>query len=226
MDTGTVHVDCGEGNDTVLFTPRVRERQAANRLDTRRLGFTGCEHFADETAPAPRLEDFAATYQALGVPWDDEVVQKAVAYEELSSCQRKRQACPGSGADERIIGLDSADLLRGLGGSDFLEGAGGDDRLYGGDGDDYLFGRTGDDRLFGGRGADELEGGRGADVLVGGLGGDQLNGGLGPDHIYGGPQDDTIRAVGGGRDVIDCGPGRDRVEKDRRDRTRNCEIVL
>jgi hypothetical protein len=32
--------------------------------------------------------------------------------------------------------------------------------------------------------------------------------------------------VGGGTDVIDCGPGRDRVEKDSRDRIRNCEIVL
>jgi hypothetical protein len=32
--------------------------------------------------------------------------------------------------------------------------------------------------------------------------------------------------VGGGRDVIDCGPGRDRIEKDSRDRARHCEVVL
>jgi len=44
--------------------------------------------------------------------------------------------------------------------------------------------------------------------------------------LVGGAGNDTIRAVGGGRDVIDCGPGVDRVEKDSTDTTRNCEIVL
>ena len=46
------------------------------------------------------------------------------------------------------------------------------------------------------------------------------------DRILGGPGNDTIRSVGGGTDVVDCGPGRDRIEKDSRDRTRNCEVVL
>ncbi len=44
--------------------------------------------------------------------------------------------------------------------------------------------------------------------------------------IRGGAGDDTILAVGGGRDVIDCGPGRDRVSEDAGDCVRNCEIVL
>ena len=47
-----------------------------------------------------------------------------------------------------------------------------------------------------------------------------------PDRVSAGSGDDTVRAVGGGRDVIDCGPGRDRVEKDRADRARNCEVLL
>jgi len=38
--------------------------------------------------------------------------------------------------------------------------------------------------------------------------------------------DDTIRSIGGSCDIVDCGPGRDRIEKDSRDVTRNCEIVL
>ena len=154
------------------------------------------------------------------------MVERAVAYEQMRSCQRRRSPCPGSEDPERIIGTDRDDRLRGRGGDDFLEGAGGDDTLIGERGADSLFGRTGNDRLAGGLGGDELEGGRGDDRLLGEDGSDQLNGGFGRDRILAGPGDDTIRAVGGGSDVIDCGPGRDRVEKDSRDRTRRCEIVL
>lgn len=46
------------------------------------------------------------------------------------------------------------------------------------------------------------------------------------DRILGTNRADTIRAVGGGRDIIDCGPGRDHVEKDSKHRVRNCEVVL
>jgi hypothetical protein len=35
--------------------------------------------------------------------------------------------------------------------------------------------------------------------------------------IDAGPGDDLIHAMGGGRDLIDCGPGKDRVEADRDD---------
>jgi len=39
----------------------------------------------------------------------------------------------------------------------------------------------------------------------------------------GGSADDTIVAVGGGIDRIDCGPGRGRVIKDRADAAVRCE---
>jgi hypothetical protein len=41
--------------------------------------------------------------------------------------------------------------------------------------------------------------------------------GFDPDVIVGGSADDTIVAVGGGIDRIKCGPGRNRVIKDRAD---------
>jgi hypothetical protein len=52
-----------------------------------------------------------------------------------------------------------------------------------------------------------------------------LNGGFVADHVFGGPGNDRIDAIGGDADVIDCGAGFDRVQKDRRDRVRRCEVV-
>jgi Ca2+-binding RTX toxin-like protein len=228
VGTGTATADCGPGNDVAYLTPDAQVADARHQLDRTRIGFTGCESIqpAPPGAEPPTFAGQADRYKALGVPWDDDVVAKALAYEQMTSCQLKNHSCRGSDGAERIIGTAGADRLTGRGGDDFLEGAGGNDLLLGGRGRDSLFGRAGNDRLYGGLGGDELEGGRGNDRLVGGDGSDQINGGLGRDVILAGPGNDTIRAVGGGPDVIDCGPGIDRVEKDSRDRTRNCEIVL
>ena len=112
---------------------------------------------------------------------------KALAYEQMDSCQRKNSACPGTDGPERIVGTNAHDHINGQGGDDFLEGAGGNDDLDGGRGRDSLFGRIGDDRLDGGLGGDEIEGGRGDDTIVGGDGSDEINGGLGRDTIAAGP---------------------------------------
>jgi Ca2+-binding RTX toxin-like protein len=228
VGTGTGSADCGPGNDVAFLTPAAQAADARHQLDRKRIGFAGCESVqpAPVGAEAPTFAGMADTYTALGVPWDDDVVARALAYERMDSCQRKNSECPGSDNAERIVGTNGNDHINGQGGDDFLEGAGGNDDLVGGRGRDSLFGRTGDDHLDGGLGGDELEGGRGNDTIVGGDGSDEINGGLGRDTINAGPGNDTIRAVGGGTDVIDCGPGRDRVEKDSRDRIRNCEIVL
>jgi len=228
VGTGTATADCGPGRDVAYLTPAAQAADARHQLDRRRIGFAGCEAIlpAPAAAQAPTFAGQADRYKALGVPWDDDVVASALAYEQMDSCQVRRSSCHGTDAPERIIGSNAPDHLLGRGGDDFLEGAGGSDVLVGGRGRDALFGRTGNDRLYGGLGGDELEGGRGDDTIYGGDGSDEINGGLGRDRILAGAGDDTIRAVGGGRDVIDCGPGRDRIEKDSRDRTRHCEIVL
>jgi Tol biopolymer transport system component len=91
------------------------------------------------------------------------------------------------------------------------------DSLDGGPLDDLVFARGGNDRVHGLGGADILYGGSGNDVLLGGSGKDDLRGGSGRDLI--GARDGAI-------DQITCGPGRDRVVADRRDRvTRDCERV-
>lgn len=83
-------------------------------------------------------------------------------------------------------------------GNDVLRGTPFWDYLGGGDGADVIAGLGGPDRISGGRGNDRLDGGPGNDVLIG----DQ------------------------GLDTIRCGPGRDRVMAERKDRVaRDCERV-
>nr|MBA3748414.1 hypothetical protein [Solirubrobacterales bacterium] len=121
----------------------------------------------------------------------------------------------------RALANDGA--LYGLRGNDRLEGGDDADQLYGGAGNDGVYGRGGSDLLFGDSGNDTIEGGRGEDLLDGGPGNDRLNGGFGDDSLSGGSGNDTIVALSGGRDTINCGPGDDRVIKDRSDIAINCE---
>ena len=109
----------------------------------------------------------------------------------------------GTRADDTKSTLPPSDA------GDSIHGSGGDDRLRGGAGRDCLHGERGRDRLRGDQGGDVLKGGPGADRLIGDAGGDRIVGGPGPD---------ILKARGGGRDVVRCGAGRDRVIADRRDR--------
>lgn len=124
---------------------------------------------------------------------------------------------PGGGPDSAPcvlpqLGTDAKDTPRTLvpsAAGDAIHGAGGDDRLRGLEGADCVYGDAGDDRLRGDPGADRLRGGAGDDRLAGGTGKDVLGGGPGADRLS---------ARGGGVDRVKCGPGRDRVLADRRDR--------
>ena len=69
-----------------------------------------------------------------------------------------------------------------------------------------LRGGDGDDRVFGGQGADTADGGAGNDTVDGGDGDDTVTGGAGDDVISGGRTFST--------DVMDGGPGYDRVAND------------
>ena len=89
------------------------------------------------------------------------------------------------------------------------------DRLRGTPAGDSLRGRGGRDVLHGLAGGDCLSGGHGADRLDGGPDGDHLKGGRGRDHVD---------AKDGDRDVVRCGPGRDRARVDRKDQVRGCEL--
>jgi dienelactone hydrolase len=104
---------------------------------------------------------------------------------------------------------DTAETLPPSGAGDAIRGRGGDDSLRGGDGNDCLYGNAGSDKLAGDAGKDRLKGGKDDD---------RLSGGAGRDVIGGGPGADTIRARDGARDRIRCGPGKDEVIADRKDK--------
>jgi Ca2+-binding RTX toxin-like protein len=99
-------------------------------------------------------------------------------------------------------------------------------RRAGRPGNDTIRGNKGSDELDGESGNDRVSGWEGNDTVRGGPGNDRLSGGVGSDEIFGGPGNDTIFARDGERDVIQCGPGFDRVYADRADSvSSDCERV-
>ncbi|MCA9823580.1 MAG: CHAP domain-containing protein [Dehalococcoidia bacterium] len=116
-------------------------------------------------------------------------------------------------------------VRRGTPRADALVGGRFNDRLLGLAGPDRLFGYAGNDVLDAGAGNDRLDGGPGNDVLDGSSGHDRLIGGSGKDRLLGGPGNDVFLARDGVRDMIVCGPGKDRVFADRFDSVLGCEVV-
>jgi large repetitive protein len=159
----------------------------------------------------------------------------------------------GPGPDV-LKGTDNRDRLDGGGGPDSLLGLGAGDCLSGGTGSDTVLGGPGDDLATGGPGgcgsplgqerpgeSDVVNGGPGDDLVEGAAGADTVRGGTGADLVgdgeehrgatdvlYGGGGDDFMlpRNEPGGRDVVSCGAGRDRVFADRKDEiSGDCERV-
>ena len=128
---------------------------------------------------------------------------------------------------KRIVGTNSANVLKGTNvrdrifgrdGKDVLIGFAAADYVYGEEGDDILLGESGNDRLWGGGRDDTLDGGTGADRLWPGWGSDVVDAGSGNDIVNAGENDSAM-------DSIDCGGGFDRAVINRRDKVFNCERV-
>ena len=79
---------------------------------------------------------------------------------------------------------------------------------------DVLVGTPGDDVICGFAGNDVIRGGGGNDTLIGGDGNDTLVGGYGADLVFGGNGNDVLRDRDRTRDVLDGGPGRNRIAGD------------
>jgi hypothetical protein len=107
--------------------------------------------------------------------------------------------------------------LRGGDGDDRVSGRGSLLRLRGGAGDDDLSAEAGENRLYGGPGDDRLAGGDAVDRLDGGSGRDELHGGGSFDRLSDGDRDGAGGGAGPGPDLLDGGPGNDKVSY--RDRT-------
>ncbi len=90
---------------------------------------------------------------------------------------------------------------------------------------DRILGLRGNDKLYGFAGNDFLSGAVGRDLIDGGKGNDNPLGGSDSDLIRGGSGNDSIFSRDGVRDLVYCGPGRDVVGVDLRDRVLDCEAV-
>jgi Ca2+-binding RTX toxin-like protein len=132
--------------------------------------------------------------------------------------------CVGTSADDVIDGSEVRDRINARGGDDNADGRAGSDEVVGDAGNDTLLGdgaNTGDtdgnDSVFGQLGNDRLGGRGGSDLLDGGFGFDTIDArelnpaSTGVDTVRGDIGGDTIRAVDGKRDNIDCGAGTDDV---------------
>ena len=134
----------------------------------------------------------------------------------------------GAGAD-RLAGGDDHDDLDGGEGDDVLDGGAGPDGLVAGYGNDVAAGGPGNDHVDDGYGNDVVHGDAGADELAGeiadgGDGGDKLEGAL----LAGGAGDDHLLPDGRtATERLDCGPGRDTVERPARRAVLppGCELV-
>lgn len=116
-----------------------------------------------------------------------------------------------------------------------LFGEQGDDTIFGGPRDEWrLEDGPGDDFVHAGGGNDEVSMGVGHDTVYGGRGDDALFysawerfGGTPPDvsdRLYGGPGDDQLSDYNRHPDLLDCGPGFDRAQREKHDRPRpDCE---
>ena len=133
----------------------------------------------------------------------------------------------GGAAAKRIVGTVGTNVVNGTAVRDDIFARGGNDVVWGRGGNDFLYGQRGADILQGDVGNDRLWGDAREDTLDGGPGGDLLYGGWGPDVIDAGAGNDVVdvREDDGQVDSVDCGPGRDTVFVNRKDRTFGCEVV-
>jgi dipeptidyl aminopeptidase/acylaminoacyl peptidase len=83
--------------------------------------------------------------------------------------------------------------------------------VYGTDDDDVLTGTPGDDLICALRGDDRIRAGGGNDTVLGGDGNDSLVGGAGADRLFGAAGYDRVYARDNEADVVNGGPGRDRL---------------
>ncbi len=103
-----------------------------------------------------------------------------------------------------------------------IGGTRGDDRIRGTNARDQLTGHAGDDVLWGRGSADNLDGDSGRDTIYTGPKGECAK-----DVVDAGPGNDRVYAFNrpASRDVVNCGSGFDRVTADTRDVLEGCNRV-
>ena len=151
--------------------------------------------------------------------------------------------CLGTRGADDIFGTGNPETINALAGNDFVVGNGGNDIIDLGSGRDSADGYEGNDTIYGGDGNDgtksnPLAGAEDSDTVYGGPGNDYIDAAFADvpmespdspvDYSYGDGGNDTIYAVDGNVDIIDCGESKrkgDTVYYDEGiDTVTNCEV--
>jgi Ca2+-binding RTX toxin-like protein len=140
----------------------------------------------------------------------------------VSADQSLPMKISGGFGDDTLTGGFQADIIDGGPGNDVIDGDDGDDVLTGGAGDDRIQGGRGKDTIDGQLGDDTLDGGLGDDVIHGSAGADSITGGKGSDKLFGDVGKDTLNSRDGETDALDCGIGKDTVDRDPADTLKHC----
>jgi Ca2+-binding RTX toxin-like protein len=130
--------------------------------------------------------------------------------EEIEGNRRNNRLTAPALRQDTIFGRRGNDKIRGLDCADILNGGLGKDNVSGGSSSDLVKGRRGNDRIKGNDGDDMLMGQQSNDVVRGGNGNDRINAGLGSDRVNGGRNSDNIRTRRG-RDIARGGGNRDTI---------------
>jgi Ca2+-binding RTX toxin-like protein len=177
----------------------------------------------------------------------DDVLVGGTGNDRLVGAQG-RDAVAGDDGDDTMVwnNGDGSDVMEGAAGEDTVEvngAAAGDDFRVTPNGNRVRFQRInlvpfsldigtseqldvnaggGDDRIVGGKGLARLI----SSSFDGQDGNDRITGTDGADELTGGPGRDVIRSRDRAADQVDCGTGLDLAIVDRRDRVRQCNVVL
>jgi hypothetical protein len=243
---GTVSLESGvlsyhsapRERDGLRAALRSRSVDVFEGLRARVSAGVGCEPVpADDTAGFPL--GFVRCPLASGAPAPEVDLQLGDAHDRGGAESLGGMVDGGPGDDTifgcgLLIGRSGRDHIHPDGQDPYRPGEGGcrnvedSARAFGGSGEDYLSalnepgpvlldGGTGDDFLQASLGADRLRGGAGADhILAEGRRGDVIEPGPGRDRVTGefNSGNDTIRARDGSLDYVECGGGRDTVALD------------
>jgi Ca2+-binding RTX toxin-like protein len=145
-----------------------------------------------------------------------------VSQAEVSSTQSIPMKIFGGLGNDILSGSFQQDTIDGGPGTDVIDGSDGDDVITGGAGDDQILGGRGNDIIDGQVGDDTIDGGIGDDVIHGAVGADRITGGPGVDKLFGDAGKDILNSRDGAIDALDCGTGKDTIDRDPNDTVKHC----
>jgi Ca2+-binding RTX toxin-like protein len=203
------------GEVNTVFVRHIDDNVQVTDSTTRLFPVAPCT-FVNEHEVSCRVENVTSISLDLG-NLNDKVSQA-----EVSTGQSIPMKIFGGLGNDILSGSFQQDTIDGGAGTDVIDGSDGDDVITGGAGDDQTQGGRGSDTIDGQVGDDTIDGGIGDDVIHGAVGADRITGGPGVDKLFGDAGKDILNSRDGAIDALDCGTGKDTIDRDPNDTLKHC----